>query len=165
MFWELHWPVKTLHMRPLGPDTVQCNHYILFITTPFGSWYCCFVVLSSLCIVVLMYCCIVEIFYCCFAMLSSSCIVVLIYCHIVVMLYCCLVVLSSLLLLCWCIVVLLCWCVSSSMLIFLCIIKEHSKQQLLQYRSNFFVRHRECSKQQLLMKIQKWEILTNKGIL
>ncbi len=39
MFWELHWPVKTLHMRPSGPNTVQCNHYISCITTPFGSWY------------------------------------------------------------------------------------------------------------------------------
>jgi hypothetical protein len=26
MFLELHWPGKTLHMRPLGPNTVPCNH-------------------------------------------------------------------------------------------------------------------------------------------
>jgi hypothetical protein len=26
MFLELHWPGKTLHMRPSGPNTVPCNH-------------------------------------------------------------------------------------------------------------------------------------------
>ncbi len=57
--------------------------------------YCCFVVLPSLCIVVLVYCHIVVMVYHCFVVLLSSCIVVLMYYCIVVMLYCCLVVLSS----------------------------------------------------------------------
>ncbi len=57
--------------------------------------YCCFVVLLSSCIVVLMYCHIVVMLYCCFVVLLSLCIVVLMYFCIVVMLYCCLVVLLS----------------------------------------------------------------------
>jgi hypothetical protein len=44
-------------------------------------------------------------------------------------------------------------------MIYLYIIKEHSKQQLLQCRSNFFVCHMEHSKQQLLMKIQNEKFL------
>ena len=49
--------------------------------------YCCFVVLLSLCIFVLMYCCIVVMLYCCFVVLLSSCIVVLMYCCIVVLVW------------------------------------------------------------------------------
>jgi hypothetical protein len=45
------------------------------------------------------------------------------------------------------------------MIIMLYVIKEHSTQQLLQYRSNFFVRHRENLKQQLLIKIQNKTLL------
>jgi hypothetical protein len=68
--------------------------------------YCCFAVLLSLCIVMLMYCRIVVILYCCFVVLLCLCIVALMYCRIVVMLYCCLVVLSY-----WCIVVLIYCCI------------------------------------------------------
>jgi hypothetical protein len=45
------------------------------------------------------------------------------------------------------------------MIIFLYVIKDHLTQQLLQCRSNFFVRHREHWKQQLLMKIQNEKLL------
>jgi hypothetical protein len=76
-----------------------------------------------------------------------------------IMSYCCLVVCRIGVLSCGCIVVLLCWCALLSMIIFLYVIKEHSTQQLLQYRSNFIIRHRANSKQQLLMKIQNKKLL------
>jgi hypothetical protein len=68
--------------------------------------YCCIVELSSLFIVVLMYCRIVVMLYCCFVVLLCSCIVTLMYCCIVVLLYCCLVVFSY-----WCIVLLMYCCI------------------------------------------------------
>ncbi len=39
MFWKLYWPVITLRMCPLGPNTVQCSLYIMCKTILFGSWY------------------------------------------------------------------------------------------------------------------------------
>ncbi len=79
-----------------------------------------------------------------------------------VMLYCCLVVLSY-----WCTVVRMYCCI----LVLVCIVIHDNLSvrhqgtfdtMLLQYRSNFFVRHRENSKQQLLMKIQKKKLLQMK---
>jgi hypothetical protein len=74
------------HMTALAKNALGCIVVML---------YCCFVVLSSLCIVVLMYCRTVVMLYCCFVVLLSLCIVLLLYCRIAVMLYCFLVVLSS----------------------------------------------------------------------
>ncbi len=71
------------------------------------------------------------------------------------MLYCWLVCCRIGALSCRCIVVLFCWCVLLSLIIFLYILT----QQLLQCRSNFFVRHKENLKQQLLMKIQTKKLL------
>jgi hypothetical protein len=45
------------------------------------------------------------------------------------------------------------------MIIFLNVIKEHSTQQLLQCRPNFFVCHREHSNEQMLMIIQNKKLL------
>jgi hypothetical protein len=95
-------------------------------------------------------------------MLSSSCIVMLMHCCIVVMLHCCLVVLSSL-----CIVVLMhCFIV-----VLVCIVIHVDLS--LHHQGTFdttaaailikiFVRHREHSKQQLLIKIQNKKFLLTK---
>ena len=55
-----------------------------------------------------------------------------------------------------CIAVLVCIVIHDN---FLYTTKEHSTQQLLQCRSDFFVRHRENSKQQLLINIQNKKLL------
>jgi hypothetical protein len=132
---------------------------ICFNNSIVAMLYCCFVVLSSSCIAVLMYCHIVVMLYCCFVALSCLCTVTLMYCYIVVMLYCCFVVLLY-----WCIIVLMYCCI----VVLVCIVihdnlSEHHQGTFnttaAQCRSNFFIHHREHSKQQMLMKIQNKKLL------